>query len=106
MSREVKQILQGAKQFLSLKFAPCFIFFEHQPIPTKTTGVEVTEIFDILTRASYKIFHADDLVLSMDLTSKPSSINRDEWKAVRGMDFIAILSCYNMCKCPVIQNVT
>ncbi len=100
------KVLQGAKQFLSLKFAPCFIFFEHQPIPTKTSGVEVTDIFDILTTANYNIFHADDLILSMDLTSKPRSINRDEWKTVRGMDFIAILSCYNMCKCPVIQNVT
>ena len=99
------KILQGAKQFLGLKFAPCLIFFEHQPIPTKTTGVEVTDIFDILTTANYDIFYPGDLVRSKELRSEPRSISRDEWKSVHGMDFVAILSCHKMCQCPRVYDI-
>ena len=38
--------LRGAKHLLSSQFSPCFIFFEHQRVPTETTGVSHREMFD------------------------------------------------------------
>lgn len=47
--------LRGAMRLLQSDFAPCFVFFEHQPGATRSTGVSDTEIFKTLEAAGYAI---------------------------------------------------
>ena len=82
--------LRGAKHLLSSQFAPCFIFFEHQRVPTETTGVSHREIFDILTAADYIIY---DVGASRAYT-------QETWKNIHAGDFQAVLRCRTECGCP------
>ena len=82
--------LRGAKHLLSSQFAPCFIFFEHQRVPTETTGVSHREIFHILTAADYIIY---DVGASRAYT-------QETWKNIHAGDFQAVLRCRTECGCP------
>ena len=82
--------LQGATRLLASDFAPCLIFFEHQRVPTETTGAAHGEIFDILTSANYTIY---------DAVASAGAYTRAKWEQVHVGDFRAVLSCGTHCWC-------
>ena len=87
--------LRGATRLLASDFAPCLIYFEHQRVPTETTGASHDEIFNLLTKAGYLIY---------DALSTDKAYNAEIWQLVSHGNFRAELHCWHACECSSIHN--